>query len=174
MLMLVLMLVLVLVLILRSVIVIVSVLVVVLVSVRLSFFLFMMMRMPVVIVMMILLQVNIEFHAFDARFFPARHVEVITVEMQFFQFVFEPMRIDPEIDERAQEHVAAHAAEDVEIKRFHMLNRKARSSREIQDPSSKASRARVDSGSLAVGVLLNFELGVYALPEASALIWLAA
>ena len=80
-----------------------------------------MMFVPVVVfvVMLMFAQVNIEFNAFDGRLLFARHVEVITLKLELSEFFFQLARIDAEIDQRADEHVAAEAAEDVEIKRFH-------------------------------------------------------
>ena len=70
-------------------------------------------RMPVVF------QVHVELHAGDARLFPALLVKVVAVEAQLAEFGFQPGEIDAEIERRAEEHVAADAAEDVEIEGVH-------------------------------------------------------
>ncbi len=51
----------------------------------------------------------------------ARGVQVITLEMKFSQFMFQLMKIEAEIDHGAEKHIAAHAAENVEVKSFHEL-----------------------------------------------------
>src|SRR6185312_6411711 len=54
----------------------------------------MMMRMAVVVIVTMVVmvgQMHIEFHAGDAGFFLARGMEVITVDAQFLQLVFELM-----------------------------------------------------------------------------------
>src|SRR6266702_5168102 len=73
----------------------------------------------VVRVVMLLVRVNIELHPFDLRPFLARGVQVATRELQFLQLLFERLKIDPQIDHRAEEHVPANAAEDVQVDRFH-------------------------------------------------------
>ena len=64
-------------------------------------------------------QVDIQFHAFDAGFLLARHVQVIAVELQFLQLALQFAGIHAQIQQRADEHVAADAAENVEVKCFH-------------------------------------------------------
>ena len=74
----------------------------------------------VVLVVMLILQMNIKFHAIDSRFFPARDVpQVVTIHAQFFQLVLELVRVHAQIQQRADEHVAADAAEDIEVESFH-------------------------------------------------------
>jgi hypothetical protein len=64
-------------------------------------------------------QMDIKLHAADAGFLLARDVKMITVEFQLLQLVLKPARIHAEVNQRADEHVAADAAENIEIKRFH-------------------------------------------------------
>ena len=64
-------------------------------------------------------QMDIELHALDAGFLLARDVKMIAAEFQFLQLAFQFVRIRAEVNQRANQHVAADAAEDVEIKRFH-------------------------------------------------------
>jgi hypothetical protein len=64
-------------------------------------------------------QMDIKLHAGDAGFLLARNVQMITAEFQFLQLAFQLAGIRAEVNQRADEHVAADAAEDVEIKRFH-------------------------------------------------------
>jgi hypothetical protein len=71
-----------------------------------------------VLVAVLMREVNVEFDSFDGGFVSAGNVQMIAVELQLFQFVFEVVRIDTEIEQRADEHVAADPAEDVQIQRF--------------------------------------------------------
>jgi hypothetical protein len=64
-------------------------------------------------------QMDIKLHAGDAGFLLARDVEMIAVEFQLLQLALQLARIRAEVNQRADEHVAADAAENVEIKRFH-------------------------------------------------------
>ena len=66
-----------------------------------------------------LLQMHVQLDAFDAVFLPAGGVQVVAGEVEFAQLPFEQFKLDAQIQERAQEHVAADAAEQVQIQRFH-------------------------------------------------------
>ena len=67
-------------------------------------------------------QMDIELHTGDAGILPVRDVKMIAAEFQFFQLALQLLRIHPQINQCAHEHVAADAAEKVEIKRFHMFH----------------------------------------------------
>jgi hypothetical protein len=75
----------------------------------------------VVVVVMILGEVYVEFDTFDGRLVAARDVQVVTFEGELSQFVFEPVRIDAESDEGAEEHVAAQAAVDIQVESVHVV-----------------------------------------------------
>jgi hypothetical protein len=64
-------------------------------------------------------QMDIKLHAFDAGFLFARDVKMIPAEFQLLQLALQLARIRAEVNQRADEHVAADAAENVEIERFH-------------------------------------------------------
>ena len=64
-------------------------------------------------------EVNVELDSFDARLLLPRGVQVIAVEFKLLQFVLKLMKIDTEINHRADKHIAADAAEDVEVKGDH-------------------------------------------------------
>jgi hypothetical protein len=66
-------------------------------------------------------QMNIKLHAGDAGFLFARDVKMIAAEFQLLQLALKPARIRAEVNQRADEHVAADAAENIEVKRFHFL-----------------------------------------------------
>src|SRR5689334_9518263 len=76
--------------------------------------------MVIVAMFMIVLQMNIELHAGDSGFLAARNVQVIAIEPQLLQLVLELVRINAKIEQRGNEHIAADAAEDVEVKSFHI------------------------------------------------------
>jgi len=64
-------------------------------------------------------EMDIKLHAGDAGFLFMGDVEVAAVELQFLQLALQLDRIRAEVNQRADKHVAADAAENVEIKRFH-------------------------------------------------------
>jgi len=66
-------------------------------------------------------QMDIKLHAGDAGFLFARDVKMIAAEFQLLQLALQLARIRTEVNQRADEHVAADAAENIEVKRFHFL-----------------------------------------------------
>lgn len=64
-------------------------------------------------------EVNIELGPHDGRFGFASGVEVVAVQFEFAQFAFEGLGIDAEVDQGADEHIAADAAEDIEVEVGH-------------------------------------------------------
>ena len=68
-----------------------------------------------VLVAMLMREMNLELHSLDGGFVSAGNVQMVAVEIQLFQFVLQFVRIDTEIEQRADKHVAADAAEDVQI-----------------------------------------------------------
>ena len=80
------------------------------------------MTMVVVRVMIIIMgQVDIELHPGDVRAFGTGEMQVEFVEAQSCEFPLQRGRLDPQIQERADEHVAADPAEDVQVDRLHPL-----------------------------------------------------
>ena len=79
--------------------------------------------MVVIIMMMVLVPVlmrmDVELYTFDARLVFAVRVDVVLIEPEFGQFALELGQGNPEIDQRAVEHVSADSAENIKIKRFH-------------------------------------------------------
>jgi hypothetical protein len=77
--------------------------------------------MPFVAVMVIMLvfQMNIELDPFDCGFRIAPKVEVVAFYAELRQFMLEGMEIDAEVEQRADEHVAADAGKNIEIQSFH-------------------------------------------------------
>jgi len=64
-------------------------------------------------------QVNVELHPFDARLMLPGIVKVISIQVQLLQFALELVRVHPEVDQRANEHVAADAAKKVQVQGIH-------------------------------------------------------
>ena len=64
-------------------------------------------------------EMNVELRPGNGSAFPAANVEVISLEPELSQFALEGAHIQAQVNHRAQEHVAADAAEDVQVKSFH-------------------------------------------------------
>ena len=78
--------------------------------------------MVVVMVMsMVMREVNIKLHTLNGRFLLARNVEVIAVQLELSQLTFEPVGLHAQIEQRGDEHVASDAADEVEVKDFHLI-----------------------------------------------------
>src|SRR5208282_3071771 len=80
-------------------------------------------RMAVFVVMIgrVMAEMDVEFCAFDLGAFGAGNMEVVAVQVHLFQFGFEMGKIEADVEERADEHVAADAAEKIEIECFHIF-----------------------------------------------------
>jgi hypothetical protein len=90
------------------------------------------MQMPVLVwmrmtvcVCVIMRAVDIKLHARYGRLFLARNVEMVAVQLEFFQLAFELVRVQAKVEKRAEEHVTRDAAEKVEVKDFHDLEMRA-------------------------------------------------
>ena len=64
-------------------------------------------------------EVDIELYAFDACLVLTRDVQVVTVQFELLQFVRELVCIHAQIDQCADKHIAADAAENVQVERLH-------------------------------------------------------
>jgi len=64
-------------------------------------------------------EMDIEFHAGDAVLLAAGVVEVELIETELGEFRLEGMPVDAQVEQGADEHIAAHAAEQVQVKLFH-------------------------------------------------------
>src|SRR5690349_11943323 len=75
----------------------------------------------VVMVMMVVIvfEMNIELHAFDRGFGSAPVMQVIIIDAELLQLMFECMKINTQVKQRADEHVAADAGKNIEIKCLH-------------------------------------------------------
>jgi hypothetical protein len=65
------------------------------------------------------LEMDIELDAVDARFLSADRAQVIAGEAELPEFLLEPRGVNAEVNQRCDEHVAADAAETVEVEGLH-------------------------------------------------------
>jgi len=72
-----------------------------------------------VIMVMIVLQMNIELCSLDIRFLAAGGVNMKFVQVELLQSNLQLPEVDTEIEHGADEHVAADAAEYIQVKRLH-------------------------------------------------------
>ena len=104
--------------------------VVLVVCVRMFMLTFMLMMMGVLmsmrhaggvgmLVKMFVGKVYIELDAFNRGLMRAPDVEVESIQAKFLQLMFELMKINAEVEQRANQHVAADSAENIQIKRLH-------------------------------------------------------
>ncbi len=64
-------------------------------------------------------QVNIKLNAFDAALMGAVDMKVIAVQAEPAQLVLQLVRIHPEVEEGADEHVTADTAKEIQVESFH-------------------------------------------------------
>jgi hypothetical protein len=100
------------------------------VFVRVSVFV-VMMRVPMVVVVMVMMivrmivtvamiiRVHIKLHAINAGLLRAFRVGVIALDLERLKLALEFLEIRAQIQQGAHEHIAANAAENVEVKRVH-------------------------------------------------------
>jgi hypothetical protein len=73
-----------------------------------------------VIVFVFMFQVHIEFRSRDASPLLPRRVQVVIIlKAQFFQLTFQGIEIHPQIQESAEEHIAADTAKEIQVECFH-------------------------------------------------------
>jgi hypothetical protein len=75
----------------------------------------------IVLVVMVVGDVNVKLRAGDGGSLLAGNVEMVAVELEFAEFAVEAARVDTEVDQGADEHVAGDAAEDVKVESFHFV-----------------------------------------------------
>src|ERR1041385_4469077 len=98
----------------------VVVMIVVLVIMPVPVLMFVLMSVMVLVVMLVfLLHVDVKLHAGDPGFFSARDMQVITIEIELLQLALEFPHAGAQIDQSPDEHVAADAAEDIQVEGFH-------------------------------------------------------
>lgn len=86
----------------------------------------MMVMMTVVVFMLVpvrmavlVLEMDVELRPLYLKTLRPLRVQVITVQLQLLQFALELAEINAQIQHRADKHIAANAAEDVEIESLH-------------------------------------------------------
>jgi hypothetical protein len=62
---------------------------------------------------------HIELRPLNLKAFGARGVQVVPLHAQFGQLPFQLVQPQAKIKHRADKHIAAQAAENIQIKRFH-------------------------------------------------------
>ena len=80
------------------------------------------MAVPVAFVMVVAVvvgQMHVELGAGNVRPLLAGDVQVEFAQPEFFQLMLEAVEVHAQVEQRAQKHVAADTAEDVEVKCFH-------------------------------------------------------
>src|SRR6266540_4245228 len=77
------------------------------------------MAMFVLMLVVLILQVDVKLYSFDAGLLPTRGAKMIAVDFQTLESVFELSKINPEVEQGPEKHVAADAAENIEVERFH-------------------------------------------------------
>ena len=102
-----------------SLMVFVGVAVLVVLMMRMVVFIMLMFAAVFMMVFMDRCKVDIKLDAGDALAFLLADVEVENVELKFLQLARELVWVNAEVEQCADEHVAADAAKDVEVKRFH-------------------------------------------------------
>ena len=80
--------------------------------------------MAVVMIMMVIRDMNIKFNTLDAALVALCEMKVVPVNIELFQFVFELLRVYPQIDQRADKHVATDAAKKIQVEGFHRVTEK--------------------------------------------------
>jgi hypothetical protein len=84
--------------------------------------LFMMMIVVVLVLMIVVVimgKVHIEFHPFNGALRFARSMQMIFMQPKLLQLVLQGFEGDTQVEHSADEHVAANAAENIEVKCFH-------------------------------------------------------
>ena len=64
---------------------------------------------------------NVEFYPSNGGFLASRKMQVITTQRQFSQLTLQLASIHTQINQRAEKHVAADSAEDVQVECAHIL-----------------------------------------------------
>src|SRR2546428_3301065 len=73
----------------------------------------------VMLMVMLMREMHIELHPLDTRLAPARDVQVIPFKAELLQLLLQPFSIQPQINERADKHVATDPAENIQIQGLH-------------------------------------------------------
>ena len=72
-----------------------------------------------IVTMAMIIEVDIKLHAIDAGLLGAFCMDVVALDLERLKLAFEFLEIRAQIQQGSDEHIAANAAESVEIKRVH-------------------------------------------------------
>ncbi len=75
---------------------------------------------------MVVRQMHLELYPFEVQLASARHAQVIAAKVQLLQLLLQLAGLDPQVNQGGDEHVAADAAEQVEVKGLHAIRRPGR------------------------------------------------
>ena len=95
----------------------------------------------IAVMLMLVIEMHIELHTRDSLPLLPSDVKVIPVELELGEFSFELARVHTQINQRANKHVTADTAENIEIKCFHSLGGQFHESR-IKSRDSRCSSLR--------------------------------
>ena len=70
----------------------------------------------------VIMGMDVELHPFDARFLFAGAVQMKIVQVQPGEFTFELIERHAQVQQSADEHIAADPAENIQIQRFHFTS----------------------------------------------------
>src|SRR5437899_8252527 len=72
-----------------------------------------------VLMLMILLQMDVELHSLNIRLLLSSRMQVVALQLEFAQLPLQLFEVDAQIEHRANEHVAADAAENIQVNSLH-------------------------------------------------------
>jgi len=72
-------------------------------------------------VVLLVCHMNVEFYSANGGFLASRKMQMVTTQGQLSQLPLQLVAIDAQIDQRAEKHVAADSAEDVQVECAHIL-----------------------------------------------------
>ncbi len=75
------------------------------------------------LVRVVRLQMHLELRPFDLAAFGARGVQMVALQAQLRQLAPQVVQSHPQVQHRADKHVAADAAENIQVNRFHLKAR---------------------------------------------------
>jgi hypothetical protein len=86
---------------------------------RMPMIVFVIMIVGMVVTVAVIIQVHIKLHAIDAGLLCAFRVDVVAFDLERLKLALEFLEVRAQIQQRTDEHIAANAAESVEVKRVH-------------------------------------------------------
>ena len=65
------------------------------------------------------LQVNVELRSGDAALLRTSDVDVVAIKVEFNQFLFQAVRVESKIKQRADKHITTYSAKEIQVKSAH-------------------------------------------------------